>query len=79
MIRVDNGPELVYARLDDWCREHKITLIFIQPGKPTQNGYFERCNGTIRQKAEEWKREYNEQKPHKSPGHVPPAGYKAIS
>lgn len=91
MIRVDNGPELISAKLDDWCREHKITLIFIQPGKPTQNGYIERCNGSIRrellnaylfqtldevrQKAEEWRQDYNQHRPHKSLGYIPPAEY----
>ena len=95
MIRVDNGPELISAKLDDWCREHQITLIFIQPGKPTQNSIVERCNGSIRrellnaylfqtldevrQKAEEWRIDYNKHRPHKSLGYVPPAEYKPIS
>jgi putative transposase len=95
MIRVDNGPELISAKLDDWCREHQITLIFIQPGKPTQNSIVERCNGSIRrellnaylfqtldevrQKAEEWRIDYNKNRPHKSLGYVPPAEYKPIS
>ncbi len=48
MIRVDNGPEFISYKLDNWCKENKITLIFIQPGKPMQNGYIERCNGNIR-------------------------------
>ena len=36
MIRVDNGPEFISAKLDHWCREHKITLAYIEPGEPTQ-------------------------------------------
>ena len=48
MMRVDNGPEFISNQLDTWCKDRKITLAFIQPGKPMQNGYIERCNGSIR-------------------------------
>jgi len=49
MLRVDNGPEFVSHRLDAWCKDNKITLAFIQSGKPTQNAYVERLNGSIRE------------------------------
>jgi putative transposase len=48
MIRVDNGPEFISAQLDAWCKDQQIILVFIQPGKPMQNGFVERCNGNIR-------------------------------
>jgi putative transposase len=48
MIRVDNGPEFISARLDSWCKEHNIKLVFIRPGKPTENSYVERFNGSFR-------------------------------
>lgn len=82
MIRVDNGPEFISAKLDLWCKENKITLVFIQPGKPTQNAYVERCNGNIRrellnayvfktlsevrEKADEWMYDYNNHRPHQA-------------
>lgn len=91
MIRVDNGPEFISHKLDMWCRENKITLAFIQPGKPMQNGFVERCNGNIRkellnayvftslkevrEKAEEWRLDYNCSRPHQSLGYVPPAEF----
>lgn len=45
MIPVDNGPEFISHKLDLWCKENEITLAFIQPGKPMQNGFVERLNG----------------------------------
>ncbi len=91
MIRVDNGPEFISHKLDLWCRENKVTLAFIQPGKPMQNGYVERCNGNIRkellnayvftslnevrEKAEQWRQDYNCSRPHQSLGFVPPVEF----
>ena len=48
MIRVDNGPEFISQKLDFWCKDNKIDLTFIQPGKPMQNGFVERFNGSFR-------------------------------
>tara|TARA_Y100001001_G_scaffold530_1_gene555 strand:- start:2171 stop:2629 length:459 start_codon:yes stop_codon:yes gene_type:complete len=35
---VDNDPELISATLTDWCESNNIELVYIQPGKPQQNG-----------------------------------------
>lgn len=48
MIRVDNGPEFISTKLELWCQDNKVTLAFIQPGRPMQNGFVERSNGSIR-------------------------------
>jgi putative transposase len=47
-IRCDNGPEYLSQTLVDWANERQITLMYIQPGKPTQNAYIERFNRTVR-------------------------------
>jgi putative transposase len=82
MIRVDNGPEFISDKLDNWCKHNKIQLIFIQPGKPTQNAYIERLNGSLRrellnayvfrtinevkEQVNEWMDDYNYYRPHEA-------------
>ena len=92
MIRVDNGPEFISHKLDAWCKDNGITLAFIQPGKPTQNAYVERFNGSIRrellsayvfrtlqevrQRTETWMNDYNNHRPHKALGYRSPTQLK---
>jgi putative transposase len=81
-IRVDNGPEFLSKAFKDWCKENKIEIKYIQPGKPMQNGYIERLNKTFREDvldayyfdsleeirilSDEWQYNYNYHHPHKS-------------
>lgn len=90
-IRVDNGPEFISDRLQLWCEERNIQLQFIQPGKPVQNAFIERNNGSLRRElldayhfftlqevrlmAEEWQQDYNSSRPHQALGFVPPLEY----
>ena len=90
-LRCDNGPEFISHRLEEWCSDKKITIQFIQPGKPMQNGYIERKNGSIRREllnaymfnslsevrwlSEEWRLDYNTERPHKSLGYLSPRVY----
>ena len=90
-IRVDNGPEFISDRLQNWCAERSIELKFIQPGKPAQNAYVERNNGSltkellnaylffslteVRHMAEDWRRDYNNSRPHQALDFVPPLEY----
>ena len=47
-IHLDNSSEYLSQTLLDWANKKHITLLYIQPSKPTQNAYVERCNRTIR-------------------------------
>ena len=87
-IRLDNGPEYIAQSLVDWANDKRITLMYIQPGKPTQNAYIERFNRTVRhewldlhvfdsveqaqQLATEWLWIYNNERPHTAIGGIPP-------
>ena len=90
-IRMDNGPELISQRLENWAEEHQITLAHIQPGKPAQNAYVERFNRTfredvldayvfdslseVREITERWLEEYNAIRPHEALQGLPPYQY----
>ena len=81
-LRPDNGPEFISARLSEWCEAQGIILHWIQPGKPTQNAYIERFNGSfrrevltaylfrslahVRQLVGDWTLDYNTLRPHQA-------------
>ena len=82
-IRCDNGPEYISHQLVDWASKQQITLLFIQPGKPTQNAYIERFNRTARHEwldmhlfetieHAQWLWRYNNDRPHTAIGGIPP-------
>jgi transposase InsO family protein len=48
-LRVDNGPELASIAMMNWAYEHDVQLLFIQPGKPTQNAFIESFNSRVRE------------------------------
>lgn len=87
-LRCDNGPEYLSQTLVEWANRHRITLLYIQPGKPTQNAYIERFNRTARHEwldmhqfesiahaqdlATKWLWQYNNERPNMAIGGIPP-------
>jgi putative transposase len=87
-IVMDNGTELTGIAMACWARDRRVRLHFIDPGKPTQNAYIESFNGRFRDEClnenefrslaharmiiEDWRRDYNEFRPHKSLGNRTP-------
>ena len=87
-ITVDHGPEFEGQALDAWAFEQGVRLAFIRPGKPVENAYVESFNGKFRDEClnenwfitmaqarriiENWRIEYNTERPHSSLGNVTP-------
>ena len=88
-IRSDNGPEFTAKAVREWLGRLGTRTLFIEPGSPWENGYIESFNGKMRDEllnreqfdtqleakvlTENWRREYNEVRPHSSLGWRPPA------
>jgi len=80
-----NGPARL-SKLSVWWLKLGIRLERIEPGKPQQNGRLERCHLTLeeavnppaadlvaqRRLIDEWRRDYNEDRPHEALGDLPP-------
>jgi putative transposase len=47
-ITVDNGSEFSSKYLDIWAVENGVTLAFIRPRRPVENGFIESFNGRLR-------------------------------
>lgn len=92
-IRSDNGPELIAEKLREWLTASRVGTLYIEPGAPWENGYSESFHSRLRdellngellfslQEAQmlvgDWRREYNERRPHSSLGYQTPAAYAA--
>ncbi|KAA6438507.1 transposase [Dyadobacter flavalbus] len=86
------SPELISIALTEWCESNETALRWIQPGKPAQNGYIERFNGTfrrevlnaylfrslqqVREVVDRWINDYNTQRPHQALGFLIPNAFR---
>lgn len=90
-IRTNNGKEFCGKDMLTWSHERGVRLFLIQPGKPNQNAYVESFNGRFRDEClnehwftglahaqvviEQWRREYNEERPKRGLGGLTPSAY----
>ncbi len=88
-IRSDNGPEFTLKAVRGWLDNLEVTTLFIEPGSPWENGYIESFNGKLRDELlnreifttlteakiliEEWRKGYNQVRPHSALNYRPPA------
>ncbi|MCH7949432.1 MAG: IS3 family transposase [Candidatus Dadabacteria bacterium] len=94
-IRSDNGSEFTAKSLREWIGSIGVKTAYIEPGSPWENGYNESFNGKLRDELlngeifyslkeaqvliEQWRRHYNEVRPHSSLGYRPPAPKSIVS
>ena len=88
-IRSDNGPEFTARAVRKWLNQMGVKTLFIEPGSPWENGYIESFNGKMRDELlngeifttlveakvliNQWRKEYNQVRPHSAKGYKPPA------
>ena len=88
-IRSDNGSEFTARVIRSWLNKLGVKTLFIEPGSPWENGYIESFNGKLRDELlnresfttlteakvliADWRKEYNQVRPHSSLGYRPPA------
>ena len=88
-IRSDNGPEFTARAVREWMGRIGVRTLFIEPGSPWENSYVESFIGKLRDELlngeifdtllearvviEDWRREYNQCRPHSALGYRPPA------
>jgi putative transposase len=90
-LRSDNGPEFIATEGQRWLATNQINTIYIDPASPWQNGFVESFHGRFRDECldreqlwtltearvviEDFRRDYNQRRPHSQLGYVSPARF----
>lgn len=93
-LRSDNGSEFIATCVKEWLAAKSVSTLYIEPGKPWQNGKQESFNGRLRDEClnvevfrkvaearvviEAWRRHYNEERPHSSLDYRTPSEFYAV-
>lgn len=92
-LRSDNGSEFIARAIQMWLEEANCQTLYIKPGSPWENPFIESFIGKLRveclnrylyasaaeaqQLLEEWRKEYNDERPHSSLGYLSPSTFAA--
>jgi putative transposase len=92
-IRSDNGPEFIAKDLQQWLADQKIKTIYITPASPWENGFVESFHSRFRDEClnreqlwtltearvviEDFRQDYNTERPHSSLGYDSPRRFAA--
>jgi transposase InsO family protein len=92
-VRSDNGPEFIALAIRSWMSAAGLETLYVEPGAPWENGYAESFNSKVRDEllnaeefnsllearvlGQEWRRAYNQERPHSALGYRTPAEYGA--
>lgn len=91
-LRSDNGPEFIAHALRAWLMQKNADTFFIRPGCPWENGFRESFHARFRDEflygtlfaslaearvlVEQFRKEYNTERPHQALGYLTPAEFK---
>jgi len=94
VMRSDNGREFIATTVVEWLAGQGIETAFIEKGRPQQNPYVERFNGTMRNELlngeefdtllearvmiQAWVVEYNTKRPHRGLGMMAPLAFAEV-
>ena len=94
-LRSDNGSEFIAKIVQRWLKENDIKTIYIEPGSPWQNGFVESFHGRFRDEClnreqlwtltearvvvGDFRKKYNQVRPHSRLGYESPAVFAARS
>ena len=90
-IRCDNGPEFISHAIKEWLARIGVSVLYIEPGSPWQNGLCESFNSRFRDeflnqtqllsvedartKSSAWQYDFNHERPHSSLDYLTPAEF----
>jgi len=88
-LRSDNGPEFTAKAIRAWLNRIGVKTLFIERGSPWENSHIESFDSKLRDELlnreifttleeasvliEQWRREYNQVRPHSAKNYRPPA------